>query len=103
MRFSPSVRPMLVVVLPSPAGVGVMAVTSTSLPVGGVVQPVIQVQRHLGLVLAVVFQVVVGDAQLARRSARWGGSRRGGQSRCRAAVVASVGIGDWDWGLGIGD
>ncbi len=34
MRFSPSQSPMLVVVLPSPAGVGVMAVTSTSLPVG---------------------------------------------------------------------
>ena len=29
---SPWARPTLVVVLPSPAGVGVMAVTSTSLP-----------------------------------------------------------------------
>ena len=34
IRFKPSHRPMLVVVLPSPAGVGVMAVTNTSLPVG---------------------------------------------------------------------
>ena len=34
MRFSPSQRPMLVVVLPSPAGVGVMAVTRISLPGG---------------------------------------------------------------------
>ena len=33
-RFKPSVRPMVVVVLPSPAGVGVMAVTRTSLPMG---------------------------------------------------------------------
>ena len=32
MRFRPSHRPMLVVVLPSPAGVGVMAVTRISLP-----------------------------------------------------------------------
>ena len=32
MRFRPSPRPTLVVVLPSPAGVGVMAVTRTSLP-----------------------------------------------------------------------
>ena len=32
MRLNPSARPMVVVVLPSPAGVGVMAVTSTSLP-----------------------------------------------------------------------
>jgi hypothetical protein len=34
MRFSPSLKPTEVVVLPSPAGVGVMAVTSTSLPSG---------------------------------------------------------------------
>ena len=32
MRLRPSARPMVVVVLPSPAGVGVIAVTSTSLP-----------------------------------------------------------------------
>ena len=32
MRASPCTRPMDVVVLPSPAGVGVMAETSTSLP-----------------------------------------------------------------------
>ena len=31
-RFMPSANPMVVVVLPSPAGVGVMAVTRTSLP-----------------------------------------------------------------------
>ena len=34
IRFKASHKPMLVVVLPSPAGVGVIAVTSTSLPVG---------------------------------------------------------------------
>ena len=34
MRFRPSHSPMLVVVLPSPAGVGVIAETSTSLPAG---------------------------------------------------------------------
>ncbi len=33
-RRSPSARPMVVVVLPSPAGVGVMAVTRISLPSG---------------------------------------------------------------------
>ena len=31
-RFSASARPMVVVVLPSPAGVGLMAVTRISLP-----------------------------------------------------------------------
>ena len=36
--FKPSARPMLVVVLPSPAGVGEMAVTSTSLP-GSLLSP----------------------------------------------------------------
>ena len=32
MRFSASPRPTVVVVLPSPAGVGLMPVTSTSAP-----------------------------------------------------------------------
>ena len=32
MRFSPSPRPTVVVVLPSPAGVGLIAVTRISLP-----------------------------------------------------------------------
>ena len=32
MRASPCTRPIVVVVLPSPAGVGVIAETSTSLP-----------------------------------------------------------------------
>ena len=32
MRFSPSARPMVVVVLPSPAGEGEIAVTKISLP-----------------------------------------------------------------------
>ena len=34
MAASPSTRPMVVVVLPSPSGVGVMAVTLTYLPSG---------------------------------------------------------------------
>ena len=34
MRFSASPRPTVVVVLPSPAGVGLMPVTSTSAPSG---------------------------------------------------------------------
>ena len=34
IRFSPSPRPTVVVVLPSPAGVGVIAVTRISLPRG---------------------------------------------------------------------
>ena len=34
MRLSASPRPTVVVVLPSPAGVGLIAVTSTSLPSG---------------------------------------------------------------------
>ena len=34
MRFKPSVKPTVTVVLPSPAGVGLMAVTSTSCPWG---------------------------------------------------------------------
>ncbi len=37
-RRSPSARPTLTVVLPSPAFVGVMALTSTSLPVAGAVR-----------------------------------------------------------------
>ena len=34
MRFKPSPKPTVVVVLPSPAGVGLMAVTKISLPMG---------------------------------------------------------------------
>jgi hypothetical protein len=34
MRFSPSPRPTVVVVLPSPAGVGLIAVTRMSFPLG---------------------------------------------------------------------
>ena len=34
MRFRPSPRPTVVVVLPSPAGVGLIAVTRISLPSG---------------------------------------------------------------------
>jgi hypothetical protein len=39
IRFSPSPRPTVVVVLPSPAGVGLIAVTRISLPFGRSLQP----------------------------------------------------------------
>ena len=46
---SPCVRPTSVVVLPSPALVGVMPVTHTSLPSGDVVQPVEDLRSILAL------------------------------------------------------
>ena len=63
---------MLVVVLPSPAGVGLMAVTRTSLPVGAPCEPPVKVQRNLGLGLAEKLQVLFLDADL-------GGDRLNGQ------------------------
>ena len=49
---SPIVSATLVVVLPSPALVGVIAVTITSLPFEPALQPVQQRQRHLAAILA---------------------------------------------------
>lgn len=55
--------PTVVVVLPSPAGVGLMAVTSTSLPVGTVRQPGVDRFGQLGLVAAVGLQLLRQDPQ----------------------------------------
>ena len=55
MRRRPSVRPTVVVVLPSPAGVGVMAVTRISLPSSWPVPSVTRARVDLGLVVAVGF------------------------------------------------
>ena len=53
---------MLVVVLPSPAFVGVIAVTMTSLPSGLSAQPVEDRQLHLAAELAVLLELVGQDA-----------------------------------------
>ena len=48
-RLSPSASPMVVVDLPSPAGVGVIAVTSTSAPSGRALARSIAPQRIFAL------------------------------------------------------
>ena len=45
----PWTRPMVVVVLPSPSGVGVMAVTSTYLPIGITCDPAQGIEMDFGL------------------------------------------------------
>ena len=64
MRFSPSPRPTVVVVLPSPAGVGLIAVTRISLPSLPLVERGDEVGRDLRLVVAVGQQVLGRDAEL---------------------------------------
>ena len=64
MRFSASPRPTVVVVLPSPAGVGLIAVTRISLPSGRSSQTVDIVERDLGLVVPIGLEVLVIDAEL---------------------------------------
>ena len=54
----------MVVVLPSPAGVGVIAVTRISLPFGLSLQRLDVVHRHLGLVVAVGLEIFRRDAEL---------------------------------------
>jgi len=53
------VNPTIVVLFPSPRGVGVMAVTSMYLPWGLSSN---QIQMDLGLVLAVVIEIVLAEA-----------------------------------------
>ena len=57
MWLSASPRPTVVVVLPSPAGVGLIAVTRISLPSGLPFSVLEVVQRDLGLVVAVGLEV----------------------------------------------
>jgi hypothetical protein len=64
IRFSPSPRPTVVVVLPSPAGVGLIAVTRISLPFGRSPAPSMKSCADLGLVMAVGQQRLGRDAQL---------------------------------------
>ena len=54
----------MVVVLPSPAGVGVIAETRISLPFGLSLQRLDVIHRHLGLVVAERFEVLRRDAEL---------------------------------------
>ena len=61
--FRPSPRPTVVVVLPSPAGVGVIAVTRISLPSGRSCQRADVVEGDLGLVVAVGDQMLRRDAE----------------------------------------
>ena len=56
----------MVVVLPSPAGVGLIAVTRISLPSFFALQRVEVLEGNLGLVVAVGLEVLLGDAQAAR-------------------------------------
>ena len=67
MAFSASPRPTVVVVLPSPAGVGVMAVTRISLPSGRFAERGDVVERDLGLVMPVREEVLGRDAKLLGR------------------------------------
>ena len=57
----------MVVVLPSPAGVGLIAVTRISLPSFFDFSVSRYWQRDLGLVVAVGFEVLLGDAQPLQR------------------------------------
>ena len=64
MRAQRLASPTVVVVLPSPSGVGVMAVTSMYLPCGAPGQPLQHVQVHLGFVLPEEVEVLLLEAQL---------------------------------------
>ena len=64
MRLRPSPRPTVVVVLPSPAGVGLMAVTRISLPSLLPCTDCDELGRDLGLVVAVGQQMLRRDADL---------------------------------------
>ena len=64
MRFSPSPRPTVVVVLPSPAGVGLIAVTRISLPSLPALLRCDELGRDLRLVVAVGQEVLRRDAEL---------------------------------------
>ena len=57
-------RPTVVVVLPSPSGVGVMAVTTTYFAFGRSAQLVDRLEPDLGQVVAVRFEQVRADAHL---------------------------------------
>ena len=66
----PSTRPMVVVDLPSPSGVGVMAVTSTYLPSGRSLQALEDAHVvELGHVVAVGQELLLLQAQLVRPAA----------------------------------
>ena len=67
MRLSASPRPTVVVVLPSPAGVGLIAVTRISLRFRRCAQALEIVQRDLRLVMAVRLQMLLIDAQALAR------------------------------------
>jgi hypothetical protein len=64
IRLRPSPRPTVVVVLPSPAGVGLIAVTRISLPSACLSAGLDEVGRNLGLVMAVGQQIFARDAEL---------------------------------------
>ncbi len=65
-RWAPRawLRPTVVVVLPSPSGVGVMAVTSMYLPCLRLLEPVAHVEVDLGLVAAEQLQLARLEARL---------------------------------------
>ena len=63
MRLSPSPRPTVVVVLPSPAGVGLIAVTRIRRPSFAERLEAMNLRRDLGLVVAVGQQVLGRDAE----------------------------------------
>ena len=66
MWLSPWASPTEVVDLPSPSGVGVIAVTRTYLPRGrSALEPLDGRERDLGLGRAVQLELVVGDAEVA--------------------------------------
>ena len=80
-RWRASARPTLVVVLPSPAGVGLMAVTRMSFPFRGASRRGQGV--HLGLIAAVVLQQVLFQARLGR-------DLGDGQQLCRLGDLDSM-------------
>ena len=66
MRCSAWARPTVVVVLPSPSGVGVIAVTTTYFAVGLVSWPVEDGEVDLRDVASPRLEVVGGDAEIGR-------------------------------------
>src|SRR5262245_43561844 len=69
MRLRPSERPTVVVVLPSPAGVGLMAVTRISLPSGRLLSESRKSKEILALVLPYGTSASAGTPSFAATSA----------------------------------
>ena len=83
-------RPTVVVVLPSPSGVGVIAVTTTYFAFGRSAQLVDRLQADLGEARAVRLEQVLADAHLRRRSRAAAWRSRRGRSPGRMGRTSSL-------------